>query len=992
MSTGKTYSTKYLQDSKNNRGSEGQILSSTSSGIDWVTLSEISGVDGTGTANYLSKWLDANTITNSLVYDNGTNVGIGTTTPASKLQVSTTNAANILTLHRDGSDNGANTTLNRIQFAQDYNSTQHNWGRIDLDSNASPYRSDLKFYVKSTSGSEMLGMTVHGTASDGPRVGIGTTTPNYKLEVNGSIGLPSSLYFTGTTANIQIGSSWGNAVLNFKNGTTTFLTFDVPNGRIVNNVGKYLTSSSNTAQFGTLDNQSVAIVANNSEKIRILANGDVGIGTTSPVNKLQANYSPVAIASLTATSGTASTNWNRNAGLMITGASLSNALALGTSGTANDRKAWIQVGHPDTAANSLGTLALNPLGGNVGIGTVSPSYKLSINGSAGIESSEQYLYFHSSASVGSNARAKIRAVGAGGGSGYGGDLRISTRQPNNVWNEDAVIVDSSGNVGIGITNPVEALNVGNNGNIRIDGNASGRGIFASSNGSNNTFSFTRQDGVNIADLSISGYGGVGLTGGRVTSPATSGYDLYVKNGGNVGIGTTSPSSKLEVVEATANTAATITVDSASWDAMLSLKNANGTWTILNDYTGAGTTGALAFWNGSYRMVIDNTGNVGIGTTSPDRDLHVRGSSAITRIESTASSQNSQLDIKSTTATWSVGQNISLANTGNLEFYNGSSSPVVIKTNGKVGIGTTSPNRTLSIVGQIGIDNALSPSAGLLISLDGSSNKVYSRTANDSTTAHPLDFMSGSSMSMRIAANGNVGIGTTAPSSKLHINGDLTVGGGDIVLGGTGRIQGINTVTASTDAASKEYVDAQSYITAPNAPASVTTTIVGETIDVTFAASTTSDIDAYLVYSSIDGSDYALISLIPPDDFSASMSVIDNAFTETGTQAYRVYAMKKGVLSSATTGSVAYAVSSAEPTTMSVIDLNNAFYVQWNPPSSNGRFVTAYNVYKDENAIQANLLRSNATLVYSGLNTNFMNQISGTNNNNFHQFWVETTIA
>ena len=87
MGTGKTYSTKYLLDSKNNRGSEGQVLSSTNSGIDWVTLSEISGVDGTGTANYLSKWLDANTITNSLVYDNGTNVGIGTTTPAEKLEL-----------------------------------------------------------------------------------------------------------------------------------------------------------------------------------------------------------------------------------------------------------------------------------------------------------------------------------------------------------------------------------------------------------------------------------------------------------------------------------------------------------------------------------------------------------------------------------------------------------------------------------------------------------------------------------------------------------------------------------------------------------------------------------------------------------------------------------------------------------------------------------------------------------------------------------------
>ena len=41
-----------------------------------------------------------------------------------------------------------------------------------------------------------------------------------------------------------------------------------------------------------------------------------------------------------------------------------------------------------------------------------------------------------------------------------------------------------------------------------------------------------------------------------------------------------------------------------------------------------------------------------------------------------------------------------------------------------------------------------------------------------------------------------------------ISGDLTVGGGDIVLSGTGRIQGVDTVSASTDAANKNYVDTQ----------------------------------------------------------------------------------------------------------------------------------------------------------------------------------------
>lgn len=44
------------------------------------------------------------------------------------------------------------------------------------------------------------------------------------------------------------------------------------------------------------------------------------------------------------------------------------------------------------------------------------------------------------------------------------------------------------------------------------------------------------------------------------------------------------------------------------------------------------------------------------------------------------------------------------------------------------------------------------------------------------------------------------------NDSVTLAGDLTVSGGDITLGGTGRIQGIDTVSAGTDAASKAYVD------------------------------------------------------------------------------------------------------------------------------------------------------------------------------------------
>lgn len=93
-------------DSNNQAGTSGQILKSTGTGTDWVSLSEITGVDGSGTANYVAKWSDADTVTNSLIYDNGTNVGIGTTSPGynfdvngqvrvqDKLRVGTVNSGN----------------------------------------------------------------------------------------------------------------------------------------------------------------------------------------------------------------------------------------------------------------------------------------------------------------------------------------------------------------------------------------------------------------------------------------------------------------------------------------------------------------------------------------------------------------------------------------------------------------------------------------------------------------------------------------------------------------------------------------------------------------------------------------------------------------------------------------------------------------------------------------------------------------------------------
>ena len=204
----------------------------------------------------------------------------------------------------------------------------------------------------------------------------------------------------------------------------------------------------------------------------------------------------------------------------------------------------------------------------------------------------------------------------------------------------------------------------------------------------------------------------------------------------------------------------------------------------------------------------------------------------------------------------------------------------------------------------------------------------------------------------------------------------------------------NTTKANTAHGWGNHASA-GYLTrsAPGAPSSLSTSIVNDTIDLSFNKSSTSNIDYYLVFNSIDGSsDYGLISVIDPADFGNTMSVIDSTFSQTGTMAYRVYAVKNGVYSSAATTSKAFTISSLEPTNMSVTPLNKVYFIQWDPPSTKARFVSNYKIYKHAHATQSSLSRSSASLIYTGKNTNYMYPIVGGDKAKYHQFWVEITVA
>jgi hypothetical protein len=324
--------------------------------------------------------------------------------------------------------------------------------------------------------------------------------------------------------------------------------------------------------------------------------------------------------------------------------------------------------------------------------------------------------------------------------------------------------------------------------------------------------------------SISGASQVQFTGNLATTGATgANHDGSVSFSGNVGIGTTSPPDKLSVfggIGVGYNTSMT-TASSGYINLRLgrlasSPTNITDTLVAVNDTGGPGSaagdlilmsrsdvSAGIRMFTGSTspveRVTILGSGNVGIGTTSPARRFEMAGSGSgepVLRLNRGANTDNGLLMLSTAgSEDWLLGSRGVGDNNFRLYSY-GTSTDVltILRSSGNVGIGTTSPQRTLDLgtSGQLTFGNngySSTSSPGLFWYADNTNYGIYKTAGSWSGPNYQqlmLNFPTGvvidggsaygKSGTVLQPNGGNVGIGTPSPQFKLDVNGNTNVTG------------------------------------------------------------------------------------------------------------------------------------------------------------------------------------------------------------------------
>jgi hypothetical protein len=260
-------------------------------------------------------------------------------------------------------------------------------------------------------------------------------------------------------------------------------------------------------------------------------------------------------------------------------------------------------------------------------------------------------------------------------------------------------------------------------------------------------------------------------------------------GGNVGIGTSSPSANLEITQSGNNVGLlvagggynyTAKFESSDAEANIIIEDSNST----NDgnMIGVATNDMYFITNTSERMRISSAGNVGIGTSSPSALLHLE--SAGPSIKLVDSDNNPDYEIKNGNGSFRI-----IDTTAGSDRIN-------ISSAGNVGIGH-SPTYKVDVAGTNPALRLKSSSGFGYIIDQNTSNGLVSHIVYENVD---MRFGTNSAERMRIDSSGNLLVGTTSGSDKVTVNGTVnaTAFTGD-GSGLTGVGFTTNVVTSSTTA-------------------------------------------------------------------------------------------------------------------------------------------------------------------------------------------------
>ncbi|AOY79960.2 hypothetical protein BJP36_08525 [Moorena producens JHB] len=580
----------------------------------------------------------------------------------------------------------------------------------------------------------------------------------------------------------------------------------------------------------------------------LTVDGNVGIGTNNPRQKLEVNGTVKATrfegdgSGLTGISAGGETKWSDGDSNRI----YYNAGNVGI-GTNNPSQKLEVNGTVKATRSAFGSLTVD---GNVGIGTTSIHNPQGWNKVLDILGSQ-----HARLNVRSGGGVVTSVFSHHNWSGARGVIGTESNHPLTFATsyKHRMTIDPNGNVGIGTNNPSQKLEVDGAvkatrsafGSLTVDGNVGiGTTSIHNPQGWNKVLDIL---GSQHARLNVRSGGGVvtsvfshhnwsgarGVIGTESNHPLTFAtsykHRMTIDPNGNVGIGTNNPSQKLEVagtvkatrVEGDDSSFGSLTVDGNVGIGTTSIHNPQG-WNQVLDILGSQharlnvrsgdgvVTSVFSHhnWNGArgvigtesnhpltfatnyqHRMTIDPNGNVGIGTTNPSEKLEVDGTVKATKFEGDGSALTGI-----TPGKWSDGSS-------NKIYYNA----------GNVGIGTTNPQSLLQVGDGLGGGNRPWMTRGLQVAWnsdtvflglkDQGADRKDSVLAWGDNTNDAFRFIFAATGGaadgqeiMRLQPNGNVGIGTNNPSAKLEVAGTVKAtkfeGAGNSTIDGSLTVNGL----------------------------------------------------------------------------------------------------------------------------------------------------------------------------------------------------------